>query len=240
MKLQFFGLSETGSVRKHNEDAILMRSCGNAGIFLVADGVGGGESGEVVSGMLRDRFASWWETHTWDGSERLLDCLEETKELLIQINHEVVQRFGEYHAGSTVAMLLVVGYACAYISAGDSRIYKTRLLQCRQVTRDDTYENLPEEWAARFGASSAGKLVGAVGIAPKLEFSVRTDSVHRGDAFFLCSDGVYRYMAQKKLFRQLIISRWLLSQGRFSRRLCAEIERNGAGDNYSFVLAVIH
>lgn len=242
MKVKYYGCSKTGAVRENNEDAILMRAEGDAAFFLVADGIGGGEHGETVSGMLRDRFADWWEKKTWSAQsgESFTGCLEEIKRLLERINHEVVQTYGEHNAGSTVVILFLLGSACAYISSGDSRIYKMRALNCHQVTRDDVYENLPKEWAARYDANSYGKLASAVGIAARLEFSICTDRAHRGDAFFLCSDGVYRYVPQKKLLRLLTLGRCFLSQKRFSKNLSEVIKVNGAGDNYSFVIAAIH
>lgn len=238
MRIEYQGCSQTGAVRSHNEDAVLMRSTDDAALFLVADGIGGGTSGEVVSRMLRDRFGEWWDGNISTGHHKaFLAYLDEIKEMLCRVNRDVVDRYGELKAGSTAALLFLHGGTCAYLWSGDSRIYKIRSWRCGQMTRDDIFENLPEERAARYeGMNTSGRLAGAVGLRTQLDFSVRTDDVRAGDGFFLCSDGVYRYVSPRKLNWRLVADFGIFSQKCVSDRLCADITKNGAGDNYSFIL----
>lgn len=233
----YYGCSETGSVRKNNEDAILMRAAGNAALFFVADGIGGKAHGEVVSGMLRDAYSRWWDETfpTSDGDIDFQKGIEAIKEQLLQINREVVLRFGEWNAGSTIALLFLCGRNCAYLSSGDSRIYRARGLRLQQITRDDTFDNLPKERAIQYGKSSSGKLAGAVGISGRLDFSVRTDTVQFGDSYFLCTDGVYRFVPNQKLRNRLLFGGRFLTPKRVTELLCEDVERNGSGDNYSMI-----
>ena len=237
MKLTYDGCSKKGTVREINEDAILMRASGEAALFLVADGIGGRENGEVVSSLLADGYSQWWEKDFSgiSGSGVFQRSLEAIKEKLLQINQEVVQRFGEWSAGSTLAMLFQYGQNCAYLSAGDSRIYRMRGLSMQQVTRDDVFENLPDEWAVKYSGSTAGKLVGAVGINNELDYTVRTDIIRPGDRFFLCSDGVYGYVPERRLRNHLAVGSFLRSPKSVVESLCKEVDRNGSGDNYSLI-----
>lgn len=234
MKLSYAGCSRNGLVRITNEDAYLMRATDRAGLFLVADGIGGKEHGEVVSGMLRDGYDQWWKDRL-SGPNRDLDfrsAIGEIKQVLWGINGEVVRRFGEFSAGATLVLALMLRGQCLLLSSGDSRIYRAHGLSFQQMTCDDVYENSLDK-AVKREAASVGKLVGAVGIQSTPEFSMRTVSLREGDRFFLCSDGVYRYISARKLRSRIRFS---------SKEPCGLIEgisrvveANGAGDNYSMI-----
>lgn len=225
MRLTFFGCCETGLVRSTNEDAVLMRSSNAGGLFLVADGIGGRAHGEVVSALLRNCYAQWWQEQflpKWSGMD-LTAALSSLKSTLFQVNRQVVGRFGELTAGSTLALLFLFRGACVYLSVGDSRIYHARGLSFQQVTLDDTCKD-------RDGAE---KLVSAVGIHSTPEFRVSTSVLRGGSKFLLCSDGVYRFV------NPIVLRRTMLLLGNSPQRavesLSTEVERNGARDNYSMI-----
>lgn len=225
MRLTFFGCSETGLVRGANEDAVLMRSSDAGGLFLVADGIGGRAHGEAASALLRDRYAQWWQEQflpEWSGMD-LTTALNSLKSTLFQVNRQVVDRFGELTAGSTLALLFLFRGTCVYLSVGDSRIYHARGLSFQQVTSDDTCKD-------RDGAE---KLVSAVGIHATPEFRVRTGALRGGSRFLLCSDGVYRFVDPIALRRTMLLPGG--SPRRAVESLSAEVERNGAKDNYSMI-----
>lgn len=234
MKFEIGCCSRTGLVRNTNEDAMLIRSADCGALFLVADGIGGREHGEIVSGMLRDGYAQWWEQHFLPASARLTfpGAIEEIKNVLFRMNREVVECYGEAAAGSTLALLFLFRGNCLYLSAGDSRIYLARSFSFRQVTVDDVVGNGNEK--DQLSANSMqGKLLGALGISAVPAFSIRTDVLKNHDRFFLCSDGVYRYLSPK------ILSRYMLHRQQNPDRLITdfslEIERNGARDNYTMI-----
>lgn len=228
MRIKFAGCSETGAVRNQNEDAILMRSSGNCGLFLVADGIGGRAHGEIASGLLREGYGRWWKERFLTARPPFPEALQEVKSVLFEINHDIVSRYGEMQIGSTLVLLLLMGENCACLSLGDSRIYRGRGLSVRQVTADDIGRNLQEDLAT----GEREKLVSAVGIRARPEFSIRTDATRPGDRFLLCSDGVYRYVAPKRLERKILLSTKPESA---VANLAAEVESGGAGDNYSMI-----
>ena len=234
MRFAVGACSRTGLVRKINEDAMLIRTADCGALFLVADGIGGREHGEVVSGMLRDGYAQWWEQRFLPANVRMTfpNAIGEIRNVLFQLNREVVGRYGEATAGSTLALLFLFRDNCLYLSAGDSRIYLARRFSFRQVTVDDVAgsgnekDQLPADFAQR-------KLLGALGISAVPAFSIRTNELKNHDRFFLCSDGVYHYLSPTTL------SRWVMhgrpDPDRLISGLSQEIEHNGAGDNYTMI-----
>lgn len=234
MKIAVGACSRTGLVRSVNEDAMLIRTADCGALFLVADGIGGREHGEVVSGMLRDGYAQWWEQRFLPASARRTfpSAIGEIKNVLFRMNREVVERYGEAAAGSTLALLFLFRGNCLYLSAGDSRIYLARRFSFRQVTVDDVVGNKNERGPSSID-SAHGKLLGALGISAVPAFNIRTDELLKHDRFFLCSDGVYRYLSPEMLSRRMLHRRQ--NPDRLITDFSQEIERNGARDNYTMI-----
>jgi len=238
MKLSYAGCSQKGLVRSTNEDAYLMRVTDQAALFLVADGIGGKEHGEVVSGMLRCGYDQWWHQRllSLDKKFNFRSAISEIKEVLLKINREVVNQFGELSAGSTLVLMFIFQGQCLLLSSGDSRIYRSHGLSFQQLTTDDVYENSLDK-DEKINSSSVGKLVGAVGIRSTPEFSVRTISLRSGDRFFLCSDGIYRYISARQLQTRVLVGS--SNPSKLIDSISGIVEANGAGDNYSMICVKI-
>lgn len=233
MRLEYWGCSETGSVRPHNEDSILMCHSDGDGLFLVADGIGGREHGEVASGQIRSGYQRWWQEQFLP-HRRAMDfqtAMEGVRNTLLQVNRDLVSQFGEMNAGSTLVLLFLYGENCAYLSAGDSRIYRIRGLSLRQISTDDVYQAQANDK----NAWQNGRLMGAVGIRMKAQFMIRTDTIRNGDKFFLCSDGVYRYAKESVLRRELIVKGSFGAPKDSVTQIEKDVLKNGAGDNYSMI-----
>ena len=237
MRLDVYGISQKGSVREKNEDAILTRTCDNAGLFLVADGIGGRAHGEIVSGMLRDGYDRWWNNTFLSKRYEFTfqEATESLKEVLIGLNQDVVSQFGENRAGSTLALLFLFDGNSVCLSAGDSRIYRSRNFSFRQMTRDDVYGNQPGYEKNEEKDRNIGKLLSAIGIRWTLDFSMRTDCSRAGDFWFLCSDGVYRFIRRGSMRWKLPLLGRIMATDRFVHRIESEVEKNGSGDNYSMI-----
>ena len=233
MRLDYWGCSETGSVRSHNEDSILMCHSDGDGLFLVADGIGGREHGEVASGQIHDGYQRWWQEQFLPrrGTMDFQTAMEGVRNTLLQVNRDLVSQFGEMNAGSTLVLLFLYGGNCAYLSAGDSRIYRIRNLSLRQISTDDVYQAQANDK----NAWQNGRLMGAVGIRMKAQFMIRTDIVRNGDKFFLCSDGVYRYAKESVLRRELIVRGSFGAPKDSVARIEKDVLKHGAGDNYSMI-----
>ena len=190
-----------GKVRSRNEDACLVRT--DAGLWAVADGMGGHEAGDVASQLI---------VRALDGiseAESAVQLLEETESRIFLANQQIIdlsrQRGGAV-IGSTVTVLLISEdhYACLW--AGDSRLYLIQDGSIMQVSHDHTEV---EEMLAR-GAVTAEEakhwphnvITKAVGIHDNPELEVVSGAFAEHDVFVLCSDGLTKHVSDEEI-RQL-------------------------------------
>ena len=191
-----------GNVRAHNEDAIL--ELPSAGLWVVADGMGGHNAGDVASRMIVEALCAMGRPR------RLSELLDGVEDRLGEVNEQLYRsslRSGRT-TGSTVAALLAFDAYCLSLWAGDSRIYclHGRSLGC--VTRDHSEvqamidEGLidPKEAA---GHKAANVITRAVGGSSELFLDLELRPLRQGDRYLLCSDGLYRELSEPDLARHL-------------------------------------
>ncbi|MFK3682793.1 PP2C family protein-serine/threonine phosphatase [Pseudomonas sp. NPDC088890] len=182
--------SHVGMVRKINEDACLELTW--AGLWAVADGMGGHAAGEYVSSLAVDSLRSL----------PMLDCLgefaDEVRDGLSWVNgtvREETLRRGVAMMGSTVVVLAARGDQAIGLWAGDSRLYRLRDGSIERLSHDHSYvqelqdSGLLNEAEAR--VHPRGNIVTrAIGVEDHLELQAVTLQVQPGDTYLLCSDGL--------------------------------------------------
>lgn len=182
------GRTDIGSVRPTNQDEFLKLDA--ARVWVVADGMGGYRDGDVASRMVCDALAGL------GGEGQLDDTIATVSARLGEVNQRLYKAatriINPVMSGSTVAVLVVRRTACAAIWAGDSRIYRLRSGQLRQMTTDHT-------WAAELNLQSTNEtdhaITRAVGGEGTLLLDVRRDQVLPGDRYLLCTDGLTHELA---------------------------------------------
>ncbi|MCQ4242948.1 PP2C family protein-serine/threonine phosphatase [Stutzerimonas stutzeri] len=186
--------TDTGKVRARNEDAFL--ALPEQGMWVVADGMGGHQNGALASRLIVEQLA---EPSGGDLPQRL----DELRKRLHALNRRLGQELTVTAAhpdpviGSTVVALLIEGDRAACVWAGDSRCYLWRGSRLYQLSRDhsllqqliDEQQLSPSE-AARHPAAHA--LTRAIGASDELKLEILELDVLPGDAFLLCSDGLYQ------------------------------------------------
>jgi serine/threonine protein phosphatase PrpC len=181
-------------VRTNNEDGFVERS--DAGIWVVADGMGGHSHGEVASRMVCDALSDFPLDGTFE------EAVDAATKRVQDVNDHLVR--SSMHAapadrcGSTVVVLLVRGARSAVLWAGDSRVYRWRGGLLEQLTRDHSVAELE-------GTSplESSVITRAVGVEPDLQLDVYRDAVQPDDRFLLCSDGLTRVVPLP------VISTWM-------------------------------
>lgn len=178
-------------LRKYNEDAFLNRP--DLGLWVVADGMGGCDAGDLASGLIVRELGHIGATA--DGGQ----LLAEVRARLEAVNRTLIGEAAKLGPGRTVgstvvALMIAEGhYACLW--AGDSRLYRLRNGRIDRLTRDHSHvQDLVD--AAVISADMAEKhplanvVTRAVGVTEPLDLDKATSDVLPGDLFLLCTDGV--------------------------------------------------
>ena len=239
--LKVVTLSETGLVRKDNQDSVPVDH--TASLYCVADGMGGGAEGarasKIVCECMRRSVGGAVSNGFVPKMEAVAAAIEESNEKIFAYSKSQ----GYRQMGSTVALLLMEGEGCgraAICHVGDSRIYRVRRGLAASLTRDHT---VGVEIGSMAGAASAGAfsnrnnplahiLTRAIGTEPAVVPEWRKVDIAPGDRFVICSDGVHDVISASRL--GFLVGYGPVEKAR--EMLSAEIVKNGAPDNYSFIL----
>ena len=189
------GLTHPGNVRHVNQDALIELT--GAGVWVVADGMGGHLDGERASRLIVDAVA--WVTPRLG----LEATVEEMSLRLASVNKLLVdERHGDQGdasiCGSTVVALVIKKNFFSAIWAGDSRLYLLREGVLRAITQDHSLHEHDEEGARNI-------ITRAVGAAEHLELDVITERLQIGDRLLLCSDGLYNELSMEEITAALIL-----------------------------------
>ena len=233
-RITSFGITHTGNIRSHNEDAFLVAD--NEQLWVVADGMGGHQSGEVASQMIVEALA------TYRSAPLLGTSIRKIAMLLQSVNQELIAQANKKPdtiIGSTIALLLIKGRYCVSAWAGDSRIYRYRNGVLKQITRDHSETEIlleagvtPEEIAEIPYAEGITRAVGADEI---LQLESRILEIHTNDIFLLCSDGLYKELTDTEIGQ--IIEKGIVEDA-VQQLLAAALKRQGR-DNITVVLVKV-
>lgn len=239
-------LSETGLKRQDNQDAVLAVNTRQAGLFAVADGMGGHYRGDLASKTAIDSLEKWWNgIQKFISSMAFLDILAELEKKIKTLNEDIFQMYemNGQKGGTTLCLLLIHNSAYAVMNVGDSRAYRYEGGRCRQMTTDDVWENQAHiknvmESGEIQNSSNFGKLVQALGAQKGLTLPVSTGEIKRKTVFLLCSDGVYKYCKESVLVSRLRHSVWFQDIGGAMGKIRKKVYKNGAGDNLSMIMVL--
>lgn len=221
-----------GKVRRRNEDSYLVRP--QTGIWAVADGMGGHDSGDLASRTVIDALRAI------EHPVSAADLLDRCESQVISANNVLrsISRERGVIIGTTVAILLAYAghYACAW--AGDSRIYVVRGNDIVQLSRDHTEVQellshgviTPQEeqtWPR------CNVITRAIGVSDLPELDMISGQLAPDDAFVLCSDGLYQHIRDEEI---LACVRALPAQEACDRLLYLTLERGGV-DNVTVIVA---
>lgn len=247
MKINYDGFCEQGNRPGNNQDAIGMFAGGDYGLFFVADGMGGHSGGERASSAVKKACSRWWDQYRQQlASADFIVLMKSLKQLLNRTSQEIWEttELGEI-CGTTVVLLFIYKEHYGLIWSGDSRCYlatkKMLRSRVRILTQDDIWENQPEiikNYPHHEIASNKnnGKLTRALGAAENFSCTLLTGNLPRKSLFLLCSDGIYKYIAEGALesaVKHALMSGRLAAENAGLRQL---VYQNNAPDNLSSIL----
>ncbi|WP_213999668.1 protein phosphatase 2C domain-containing protein [Arsukibacterium sp.] len=204
MQIAFHAQSHKGLVRKLNEDACL--ALPEAGVWAVADGMGGHAAGDVASQMVMDMLKTLVDSAGTALSPAMLSqALQNANKALVQYSKQ--QLLGSM-AGSTVVVLFIQQDRYHLLWAGDSRCYLLRNNKLRQLSHDHSQVNemVAQGLLAASEAEShelANVITRAVGVDSELEVAVCADECQPGDLFLLCTDGLTKELPDHEIHQYL-------------------------------------
>jgi PPM family protein phosphatase len=201
------GKTDVGRERDHNEDHLLIHR--RLGLYVVADGMGGNNAGEVASALATTSMKNYFEATEDTGNtahpsappgapspdaQRLVASIKKANGDIFEISRTVSQHRG---MGSTiVAAFVPPGSAEIHVAnVGDSRCYRIQGGRIEQLTRDHSLvgdalawnPNLTERELAMLPKNIISR---ALGLKDTVDVDVRTVTTQPGDVFLLCSDGL--------------------------------------------------
>ncbi len=222
--------TDTGRQRNANEDSLFTK----APLFVVADGMGGAQAGEVASKTAADSFAQGLPKAV---PER---ALEQTIEGANRTIHELARKdpsLAGMGTTTTAALVDLEAEEVAIGHVGDSRAYRLRRGQLEQLTRD---HSLVEEMRRKGQLTDAQAedhpqrsiITRALGPEPEVQVDLQTVPAQAGDVFLICSDGLTTMLDDEQIGRILARATSLTAA---VRALVDEANRAGGRDNITVV-----
>lgn len=232
MEIKHWAATDVGRKRSHNEDNFLIDK--NLNLFIVADGMGGHASGEVASAIavhtIRDVVFAERDLLTRYTDIDATAQMELCTLLEYAVHHASAQIFRKAQQepekrgmGTTVVALLIIGQRGFIAYVGDSRIYLSRNGVIYPLTEDHSLMNelirsgkvRADEFAVSPYANFKNAMTRAVGVYEHVEVDILDFEILPGDAFLLCSDGLYDYLDDAEITSNLGLTNIEDIPGRF-------------------------
>ncbi|HEY1554229.1 MAG TPA: cyclic nucleotide-binding domain-containing protein [Kofleriaceae bacterium] len=225
MELSFAAATDVGRARDHNEDNFLIDK--KLRLFMVADGMGGHAAGEIASSIAvheirdavnksKDVIDRYRVDHPAVQPYEILQVLEHAVQAACSAVFQRAQAEPDKRGMGTTATVLLVAGAGEHLRGfiahvGDSRVYLARQHQCHVLTEDHSLMNElvrrgklnREQIESSPYKQYKNAVTRAVGVNQSVEVDTFDFDILPGDRFLLCSDGMYAYIDDADLPKQL-------------------------------------
>lgn len=236
--------SSTGVLRSNNEDACFVIPRHN--VYVVADGVGGNNSGEIASRTAVRGVAEYVDENPIGECRRDTEIHQYFRDCLTQVNDNIY-RLGQKHKenkgmATTIVIAYIRNHTVYVVNIGDSRTYLFRDHKLSQITEDHTYVNellktgaITEEEAETHDHRNV--ITRAVGADPTVEADFYQSQLQVDDILILCSDGLYGEVDDQTVIKMLDEN---VSMSTMSNNLVDEAIRRGGRDNITVICLKIN
>ncbi|HUJ80837.1 MAG TPA: Stp1/IreP family PP2C-type Ser/Thr phosphatase [Candidatus Acidoferrales bacterium] len=248
MELEFGAQSDRGCVRENNEDSY--RAAPDLNLFILSDGMGGLDCGEVASRLAVDTIlehcrkgqasASFPFTGLRiDGVSELTNRLASAVRVANHAVHSAAQHSATNRPmGATVVAVQFADERMSLANVGDSRVYRLRGEDFEQLTRDHSFvaEQMRQGRMTAQEADSSklhNVLIRALGVDPEVEVDASEELVLEGDTVLLCSDGLTRELSDSQISAVL---RETEDAQEATERLIDLAKQAGGGDNITAIV----
>ena len=244
--MDFWGITDSGKIRKHNQDVFQMLSNEEQGIvvLVVCDGMGGANAGNIASELAADAFMNHMKSKIDD-----IGNAESQSDLALIITNAVLEANAVVHKkslqddeftgmGTTLTAAISSNFGEVVANIGDSRLYHVARNKIVQITRDHSVvEDMVEKGeitrseARRHPSRNLlTRVLGTGFYEPPDIFYLKIDD---GDSIILCSDGLTNVVTDNEI--QFEVSRGPTVQKSCESLVDMALER-GAPDNVTVVI----
>jgi serine/threonine protein phosphatase PrpC len=210
-----------------------------AGLALVADGMGGHAAGEIASQMASSTIHDWIVSHRAAGE----DAAALLRDAVLDANNKVYEAQRQDRSlagmGSTLTSMLFEGDQYHIAHVGDSRAYRLREGKLEQLTRDHSlvwhlYENgvLDKSELARHPQKNL--ITRSVGSHLQVDVDIEKGEGRPGDVYLLCTDGLTDGVKEDEL--QAALSQSHLTPQEIAEALVDSANKAGGPDNITAVV----
>lgn len=247
-KLAHVEVTDVGKVRDHNEDAIGAQP--DIGLWVLADGMGGYNAGEVASGIavktIIDLVTQACKTEKRGDIESGTGYMRQTivlRDAILRANKVINQTAQSQPQcegmGTTLVASLFYDNRVSIAHVGDSRMYRLRGNRFEQITMDHSLLQelvdrgfYSQEEAQR--STNRNYVTRALGVEANVEVEVQEIDVQKGDYFLMCSDGLPDMVEDEDI--HLTISTFSNDVKTVGEQLIKLTNDNGGRDNVSVIL----
>jgi PPM family protein phosphatase len=234
LELQPFGVTDTGKVRQNNEDALLVGEGEDETLFVVADGIGGFEAGEVASSIAVDVLKNLQPDESFkaaiaEANRRIVAAGRSDEKLSGMGTTVVAVRFGGTQR-EPVAEVAHVGDSRAYLMRGgdmkaitEDHSLVAELVRSGDLTRDQAAEHPQKNLITR-----------ALGADEEVDVDTAVLPIEAGDRILLCSDGLSDMISEAEISELLADSPQ--DPERVARGLLSAALEAGGNDNITIVV----
>lgn len=235
--MKYFYITDTGKVRDHNEDSVIITENLTKEILLtVADGMGGHNAGEVASSIAITHIGKRFrEIGTVGNKEDAINWLRETvNEINVLLYHYTEDHPESTGMGTTFVLALLTKDFLLFGNIGDSSGFVIKNKKLHKITTDHTLVNLlvksgelTEEEAKEHPRKNV--LMKALGSTAKVDmdiFEVETDV----DGILLCSDGLTNMLDPEQIMK--VLNEDLSIEDKLNK-LIYKCNNRGGNDNIS-------
>lgn len=234
--------TDIGLIRQNNEDAWKMLQ--DEQFFLLADGMGGHQAGEVASRETVERLCLLYQ-NSRDSFHQSIELAMSTLRNMIQEVNTVVYQLGKSNPqlkgmGTTLCAIFFHPDGLIYAHVGDSRIYRYRQGKLEQITKDHSLlrelidlGQLSEQQAGDFLYKNI--ITKAIGTEPSVEPSIFDTTLEAGDVLLMCSDGLSDLVSIEEM--QEIIKTKSVDEA--TSTMINLAKQNGGFDNITVVMVKV-
>jgi len=241
LQINFNEGTDVGKVRDHNEDCVLVPKVSEADqkrkgrLFIVADGMGGYQAGEVASEMAARTVARvYYEDPSEDATTRLSNAVQAAN---AEVHQQAQSNTARAGMGTTMVAVALVGRTAYVASVGDSRAYVAHKGELNQITHDHSFVGeqvragiLTKEQARTHPQRNV--ITRALGSQPTVKVDTFSGELSDGDVLVMCTDGLTGHVPDDKL-RDTVLS---LPPEQVVPQLIQMAKDDGGSDNITAIV----